>query len=233
MAETVFQALVIDIHDFQVYDQIITVLLPSNLKYTLIALGTKKILSKNARHLSLLNEVEIEAFLSNDIHKISKLKKVISLSNFSWELFKKKFIRLFLRYVNEASELNRNFYTLFFQLIFLNDENIEDEIILCILKKNIFLDLGLNFNFTSCGICNSKHVSIISIENSSLICKNCNDYKEKIYPIWFLKNFYYFFYDPNKISFDDEKQKKIFFDTLSKILSELIEKHGGFKCKEN
>ncbi|MBO6021806.1 recombination protein O N-terminal domain-containing protein [bacterium] len=83
MAENVITGFIINISDYEIYDQILTLLLPNNLKLTLIALGTKKILSKNARNISLLNQVEAEVFLARNINKISKLKKIISLYNFS------------------------------------------------------------------------------------------------------------------------------------------------------
>ena len=79
MAENVITGFIINISDYEIYDQILTLLLPNNLKLTLIALGTKKILSKNARNISLLNQVEAEVFLARNINKISKLKKIISL----------------------------------------------------------------------------------------------------------------------------------------------------------
>lgn len=232
MSETVFKALIINISDFNIYDQIITVLLPSNNKYSLIALGTKKILSKNARHISLLNEVEIEAFLSNDPKKISKLKKLISITSFPWELLTSKVFQNYLSYLNYSTEFKCDFYSLFNYLLELTKMKVDENIIFSVLLKFIFIDLGLSFNFKSCAICKSKYVSIVSIENSSLVCKNCNDFKERIYPLWFLKNFYYFFYNNNKIKFNDKNQEKTFYYWINQILEDLIEKHGGFKCKE-
>ena len=109
MAENVITGFIINISDYEIYDQILTLLLPNNLKLTLIALGTKKILSKNARNISLLNQVEAEVFLARNINKISKLKKIISLYNFSWEDLTNKIFKIFLNYVNYQKDLKEDF----------------------------------------------------------------------------------------------------------------------------
>ncbi|MBQ5543975.1 MAG: hypothetical protein IIT97_03520 [Mycoplasmataceae bacterium] len=229
MAENVITGFIINISDYEIYDQILTLLLPNNLKLTLIALGTKKILSKNARNISLLNQVEAEVFLARNINKISKLKKIISLYNFSWEDLTNKIFKIFLNYVNYQKDLKEDFYSLLIYLINHKDE--EYQILLSKLLKLIFIDLGLKFYFNDCINCHNKFITIISIEYASLICSNCNDYKEKSYPLWFIKDFFYFFYDEDKLIFNDNKQKDWFYISLNLILIALIDKHAGYKIK--
>ena len=82
MAAVILHGIIINVIDYDVYDQIITILLPSNLKVVLMSKGSRKILSKNGRLISILNEVEASCFLANDLKKISKLKKVESCVSF-------------------------------------------------------------------------------------------------------------------------------------------------------
>ena len=227
MAENVVTGFIIDILDYEVYDQILTLLLPSNVKLKLIALGSKKILSKNARNISLLNLTEAEVFLARNVNKISKLKKIISLYNFNWQDLTNNVFKIFLNYVNYQKELKEDFYNLLINLINHKDE--EYQVLLSKLLKLIFIDLGLKFNFNDCINCHHKFVTIISIEYASLICNNCNNFKEKNYPLWFMKDFFYFFHNENKLSFVDKKQEEWFFKSLNQILIELIDKHGGYK----
>ena len=221
MAENVVTGFIINILDYEVYDQIITLLLPSNLKLNLIALGTKKILSKNARNISLLNLVEAEVFLARSINKI------ISLYTFNWHDLTNNIFKIFLNYINYQKELKEDFYNLLIYLINHKDE--EDRVLLSKLLKLIFIDLGLKFNFNDCINCHNKFVTIISIQYASLICNNCNNFREKNYPLWFMKDFFYFFHDENKLTFIDKKQAEWYYQALNQILIELIDKHGGYK----
>ncbi|MBO6104250.1 recombination protein O N-terminal domain-containing protein [bacterium] len=82
MAAVILHGIIINVIDYDVYDQIITILLPSNLKVALISKGSRKILSKNGRLISILNQVEVSCFLASDIKKISKLKKIENCISF-------------------------------------------------------------------------------------------------------------------------------------------------------
>lgn len=228
MAETLIKGIITDIKDHDVYDQIIDILLPSNLKRSFLCKGTKKILSKNSRHISLLNEIEIECFLSNDIKKLSKLKKITYSKLFSWEYLDNMPVKILLKYLSMSSSFKENFYNF---LVYLKTQLLQykkTNILKTEVYRIIFRDIGLNFYFQNCINCHSTHIYTISIENSGLVCRNCNFYKEKIYPIWFIKNFYKFMNNNNKINFINEDQENFFYDEINKILKMIINKNSGF-----
>jgi DNA repair protein RecO (recombination protein O) len=75
MAETILTGYLINKVNYDVFDEIITFLIPNGKKITCISKGSKKIESKNARNLFLGALIEFEIFQSRSEDKMSKLKK--------------------------------------------------------------------------------------------------------------------------------------------------------------
>lgn len=69
--------------DYHLYDEILTYITEDGFIRTFYALGVKKINSKNSRAINYGNLVEIEFFSSHNIYKMSKLKKIVNISEFN------------------------------------------------------------------------------------------------------------------------------------------------------
>lgn len=67
-------------YDYGVFDEILVFLNQFGNRFTCLALGTRKITSKNARALLFGNYLEIELFYSSNGEKLSKLKKVVAIN---------------------------------------------------------------------------------------------------------------------------------------------------------
>jgi DNA repair protein RecO (recombination protein O) len=83
MSETILTGYLIKKINYDIFDEIITFIIPSGKKITCISKGSKRIESKNARNLFLGSKIEFEIFQSRSDDKISKLKKahIIGESN--------------------------------------------------------------------------------------------------------------------------------------------------------
>jgi DNA repair protein RecO (recombination protein O) len=81
MAETIYRGYIIHKQPYQVFDEIVTFLIANGRKITCLSMGSRKIISKNARHLFLGSYVEFEFFQSRHEDKLSRLKKVTTIKS--------------------------------------------------------------------------------------------------------------------------------------------------------
>ena len=78
MAEKIIRGYIAKIADYNVFDSIVTIVSDDDQILGCFAPGTKKILSKNARHLIVGNYNENTLFLARP-NKLSKLKKTVCI----------------------------------------------------------------------------------------------------------------------------------------------------------
>lgn len=67
-------------YDYAIFDEVLVFLNQFGNRFTCLALGTRKITSKNARALLYGNYLEIELFYTHSNEKMSKLKKVVAIN---------------------------------------------------------------------------------------------------------------------------------------------------------
>ncbi len=83
MGEVITKGYLIHRADYDVFDEVITIINEHNLKFTCFAQGTKKINSKNARHLDYGNYLELDFFYSPN--NLSKFKKATIINEMNLE----------------------------------------------------------------------------------------------------------------------------------------------------
>ncbi len=87
MGEVITKGYLIHRQDYDVFDEIITIINEHNLKFTCFCQGTKKITSKNARQLDYGHYLELDFFYSPQ--GLSKFKKATILNAMHSEIQKK------------------------------------------------------------------------------------------------------------------------------------------------
>jgi recombinational DNA repair protein (RecF pathway) len=79
MAETIYQGYVINKQPYQVFDEIVVFLTDDGQRISCLSRGSRKITSKNARHLFIGSYVEFQIFQSRHQDKLSRLKKATTI----------------------------------------------------------------------------------------------------------------------------------------------------------
>lgn len=80
MSLIVTKGYIIARYDYNIFDEILIFLNEHGVRIACLALGTRKIASKNAKALMYGNYLEIELFYTNADNKLSKLKKVVAIN---------------------------------------------------------------------------------------------------------------------------------------------------------
>lgn len=75
MAAQIVKGYIVKRMDYQLNDEIITILAENGQLISCISLGSRKIISKNGRNLFLGNFCEFEIFIARTENKLSRLKK--------------------------------------------------------------------------------------------------------------------------------------------------------------
>ncbi len=181
MAETITNGFLIFRKEYELFDEIIGFINEHGNIFTVLALGTKKILSKNLRNLFFGCLSEFSFFASRDIDfKMGKLKKVVILENnisistrsplllFNSVIYNNKIKGL--KIFNELKELIKN-------LVLLNEEY-DDVLIIYILYKSCAF-LGIKLQLNKCSKCNNRTIYSFSNDSFGFVCKNhfVDDYK--------------------------------------------------------
>lgn len=173
MSETITKAYLIYRKDYELFDEIIGFINEYGNIFTTIALGTRKILSKNSRNLFYGCLSEFSFFASRDIdNKIGKLKKVVLLEN-KIDISS----RTPLLVINEIIYKNKIKGEDTFKLLSklcdtLNqyDYKYDEVIIINLLIKSCKL-LGIKINLDSCSSCESKQIYSFSFGDFGFVCK--------------------------------------------------------------
>lgn len=180
MSEIITKGYLLNQSDFEIFDEIITFINEHGNIFSCIALGVKKIKSKNARHLKMGSLLEFNFFMSRSFEKIGKLKKVVSLdeSTFNFSTNHALLILNQLYFIGKPTNHNsfKN-YVYCLKLI----KNLND-IDICLVQ--IFLNFinlnGIYLEFDKCVNCHSKKIYNFSESKMGFVCYECNNEKIKI-----------------------------------------------------
>lgn len=173
MAETITKGYLIYRKDYELFDEIISFINQHGNIFSTIALGVKKILSKNSRNLFYGCLTEFIFFASRDIdNKIGKLKKVILLEN-NINLSTRMPLFLFNYIIFKNKLKGKHIFEQIKKLILIlkeYDESFDSSIALYILIKSTKY-LGIKLNLDTCAFCDSKLIYSFSFENNGFVCK--------------------------------------------------------------
>lgn len=227
MAEVITKGYLINREDYEVFDEVITFINEYGNIFTTLALGVKKILSKNARNLFYGSLSEFEFFASRDIdNKVGKLKKVhllennIQINHRTPLLLLNKIIFInklkgtkTFEFVNEVVKLLQQY-----------DEKYDDIIILKILLFTTN-SLGLNLNLNCCNLCGDKNVYTFSYTKQGFICRYHFDQE---LDIKYGKNITILLYLINNSLYDDAFQIESNWKKITiRILIDYLKEYSG------
>lgn len=80
MALTISNCYIIKLTDYMLFDQVVSFLTENGQRHHVLALGVKKIMSKNGRNLQVGNYNQIEFFQAREQGKVGKLKKTVVIN---------------------------------------------------------------------------------------------------------------------------------------------------------
>lgn len=180
MSETITKGYLINREDFELFDEIITFINEYGNVFNCIARGVKKINSKNGRNLFYGSFLEFEFFLSRDIKKVGKLKRVKLLEpnnsdiNFNSAL-------LFLNATSYKSQLSGTKFYIFYKQMLEYIKNIKDQNLLVLyIIINLIRLSGIRLVLDCCSSCGSKKIINFSETNFGFVCSNCDENHLKI-----------------------------------------------------
>lgn len=182
MALEILNGYLISKSDYDLFDEIL-VFLTKNKKLVLYSQGSRKINSKNARNLMYMDFLEIECFVSPDINKMGKLKKVTSISSFEFENWNTKNFYFLNSLINKLNLTNENIFSFYQEsLALIINKNNEDHIYVYIFI-NFLKNINFKLNFKECSLChqNNNIFMSFSLKNKGLICVDCITIKDTIF----------------------------------------------------
>lgn len=176
MSLTILNGYIIHLIDFQVFDQIVTILFEDGTKTSLISLGSKKINSKNARNLTIGNFNENEFFSARNKDKIGRLKKTVTIKAIDWKAHDYLSFNVLNDYIYFSNDQGVQNFLLYKKILeFILDKNYSDLTILIVLLVHIIRINGLQINSLKCFNCNKTKNLLISLYYSSWICGACKN----------------------------------------------------------
>ena len=228
MSLVITKGYLIKVDEYNVFDNIITFINEHGHKFVAIALGTRKINSKNANALRLGNYNEFEFFHARFENKTSKLKRIVTINELKWPIYNKSFFLLneLVNKLNYPNKLNYEFYNEMLPYT-IQEINHDKQNILMLLMKFCKIS-GINIWVKNCVICNNSQVQTISFKNHGLICNMCFDKKQNTeYNLSLSKLITYLFNEEyNQLeTFNNE------FDFAIKLLKKYINSNLGIKIE--
>jgi DNA repair protein RecO (recombination protein O) len=174
MSETIVNGYLINKLNYQVFDEIITFITPTNERISCLSLGSRKIESKNGRNLFLGNFNEFQIFQSRSDNKLSKLKKTVVIKPIHYELQPNPSFILLHECINSAPPNTNNLFTFYEDMLNLLSQNKyqSEELTLIILTKYCKV-LGLVLEVNQCVFCGSKKLKTISFAKHGMLCPIC------------------------------------------------------------
>ncbi len=225
MAEKIIKGYLINIHDYNVFDAIITILSTENEKVVCYAPGVRKIISKNGRLMQYGSFLEFEIFYSMD--KMSKLKKINLLSELNFELGNSISIYIMNDLVKNNTHPEINLFDLYQRNIINITKFKNDLIVATLLLINFINLLDLEIDYNNCQCKENKNIKTIDINSLDALCDFCYDKPYRINPQVFntLKAIDYYI----KSDFDEkylpEPVENKIYHSIIKILSLIIYTH--------
>lgn len=212
--------------EYNVFDNIVTFINEHGHKFVLIALGTRKIVSKNANALRIGNLNEFEFFHARNENKISKLKRVITLIEAKWPNYNKSFF-LLNELVEKLTYPNKDNYEFYNEMLpYTQQDSVSDKkIILMLLMKFCKLS-GIDLWVDNCVKCGNSKIQTISFKNHGLICNMCFNSKINTqYDINLSKLIYFLF----KENFNEIDKYEKEFNFAIKFLKNYASSNLGIK----
>lgn len=225
MAEKIIKGYLVNTHDYNVFDSIITILNDQNEKIVCYAPGTRKINSKNGRLMQFGSFLEFEIFHSID--KMSKLKRINLLSELDFD--HSNFISIYIMndLIKNSTHLKLDLFNLY-QRNIINILKFNDDLITATLLLIDFIHLlNIEIDFDNCQCSENNNIKTVDVESLNSLCDFCYDKSYKInkdvFDTWkkldqYIKNDF----DSNLLP---ETAKKYIYYNLIKILSIIIYKH--------
>ena len=180
MALVITKGYLIDRHDYDVFDEILTFINEYGNKFVCFAAGTRRITSKNARSLIYGNYIEMEIFHSNKPDKLSRLKKVTTISSIDFKYSNNLGLITISDLLSLVPKINIKLYYLYQEILadVLMDK---DEYITSCYAFLKFIKVS-NFKFQTkmCANCFSKlDLVSMSFNRHGFICLNCMKFESQ------------------------------------------------------
>ncbi|WP_169734480.1 DNA repair protein RecO [Mesoplasma photuris] len=187
MPEKKMEGIVINSHNYEENDKIVTIFSDKYGKLSVIAKGVNKPVSKNKYSIQTFNISEFEIFKSSFKDKISKLKTGVLIKNnigISDNYDKYLFANLITSVINDGFENGHKNYEIYKLLKFcLNNinEDIDPFTMVVIFLFKTTKHLGAEIQFKKCIRCNLKKAIYrrFDFKEFGLVCFNCIKDEEK------------------------------------------------------
>ncbi len=218
MGEVITKGYLIHRADYDVFDEIITIINEHNLKFTCFAQGTKKINSKNARHLDYGNYLELDFFYSPN--NLSKFKKATIINEMNLENKKKLSLMLLNEYFYK-NEFHKDYQ--FYQncIVYMN-MNVNDYLLIVYILVYFIKINGLTIDFKKCACCHTECQPLfVDLDNGQSFCEEHSmniHFKISETTTNILEKLFTFNYDLMKIKDFDLKELKMVIRKMSLYL---------------
>lgn len=170
MAETITKGFIINRIDSETFDEIITFISETGNRFTVLAKGVKKILSKNARSLFFGCLVEVEFFATRKIEGIGKLKRIHLVEPNDLNLNLNKSLMLLNALAYKGKLDGNRFYKFYVDTLNLIKQDINQNSLNVYILIKICSFFGIKIFLDHCAYCSSKKIKDFSIEDYGFVC---------------------------------------------------------------
>lgn len=195
MAEAIYRGYIICKQPYQIFDEVVTFLIDNGCRFTCLSRGSRKITSKNARHLFVGSYVEFQIFQSRHENKLSRLKKVITVKPIDWNYEMLESFNVLNECANKLELKNQRLYKFYqkhLEMIF--NQLFYDKILTLIILEQFIKLSGHTLEVNRCIKCNDNKIKTISFKDHGMLCNLCFDpRKDKYFDLTISKAFHYLF----------------------------------------
>ncbi len=173
--EVITKGYLISKKDYQDFDEIITFINEYGIKFTAFSAGSRKISSKNGRNLNIGNYLEFEFFHASLPDKLSRLKKVTTVTYLPEELKLSYSLNILNDYYEKIEFMeNLAWFELYQDVIRFILDDTNDYLLMLYICVNIYKLNGYSFSFDKCCFCGTTyHLTSIDLYKQSIACSNC------------------------------------------------------------
>lgn len=174
MGLTVKKGYLIHEQDYDLFDEILTLIGNDGQRYVLFAPGVRKITSKNSRSLFYGNYLEFEFFQSRFASKVSKLKKVTTLSNVGFDINHHPSLDLISEILTKIKDFHEELYEFYQRVLNLILLKV-DSVVIDILIYLYFLSAHKILTYHGYQTCYHQHEPQIGFDltTTSFVCQQC------------------------------------------------------------
>ncbi len=182
MSEIITKGYLINVIDYELFDQIITFINEYGNVFSCIAIGSRKIKSKNARQLKFGALLEFDFFMSRNIDKVGRLKKVVALDNTSFSFSTNNGLIVLNQLFFKAKCSGKDFYNMYLNnLELLKNNNDQNNVIIKIFFEFMLLS-GIKLKLNGCSICNNRKIINFDEKEMGFVCIDHNTSQLNISP---------------------------------------------------